>query len=429
MNAFRTSITDRADFGPPPPVRLGGRGRATTASSPAEAGHPRRSLTSATPELSAPDHAEPRISLRKRLAVLVAALAVPAMAAPGDFGSLAADAPTGQPTAQAAMPFERPGMSFPGSAFYYLADPPSQALIALPSSDPLKSGTEGDREIGQAIDAGPSARPIFTAGAGIGHARAVQCLAQAVWYEAASESEAGQRAVAQVVLNRVAHPGWPSSVCGVVYQGSQRSTGCQFSFTCDGSLARRATGATWARAQRIAQGALSGEVYAPIGHATHYHTLWVNPYWAGTLDPVGTIGAHRFYRNRGRGGEKSAFTTRYAGNEPVVSGRSVSDTGSGAIAAGLRDVFSPFLSDDPTPASIAPRSAAPAGGARGLTPRPSAASDRPASGNAPFGEHLADPALRTAGQAREEYAKAGQWKRDPAGLDIKSGSAAEKPAE
>ncbi|MDY7099309.1 MAG: cell wall hydrolase, partial [Pseudomonadota bacterium] len=284
MSSFRKFTLDRADFGPPPPIDLGDhahapvRGRTrvkqeedATAQTPALTPAPRRiSITQATPvafeetgsEETAPHDneavceqapaagatpQESRFSLRKRFAALFALLAVPAMAAPGDFGALAGDAPT-EGSADAAgfspddaMPFERPGMSFPGSAFYYLADPPAEALLALPSSDPLDTGAEAGREIGQAIDAGPAARPIYSAGAGTSHTRALQCLSQAIWYEAASESEAGQRAVAQVVLNRVAHPSWPASVCGVVYEGSQRSTGCQFSFTCDGSLARRAS--------------------------------------------------------------------------------------------------------------------------------------------------------------------------------------------
>ncbi len=427
MNAPNISIIDRAHIGPPPPIRLAADARLRTAiaAEPTRSGGDESPQAAIAPTASSVNGSgEPRISLRKRLAVLFAAIAVPAMAAPGGFGSLAADAPVDALAAHSAMPFERPGMSFPGSAFYYLADPPSQALIALPSSDPSHAGAEGDREIGQAIDAGPAARPIFAAGAGIGHARAVQCLAQAVWYEAASESEAGQRAVAQVVLNRVAHPGWPGSVCGVVYQGSDRSTGCQFSFTCDGSLARRASGPTWARAQRIASAALAGEVYAPIGHATHYHTLWVNPYWAGTLDVVGTIGAHRFYRNRGVGGMKDAFTERYSGNEPMIRVGSVAVTNASVIGSLPAGAFAP--TGIPGNALSTSMPAAPS--ARSADTSDDAA--RRASANAsPFGEHLASPALRSAGQAREEYAKAGQWKRDPSELDLKTRNGPEKPAE
>ena len=110
--------------------------------------------------------------------------------------------------------------------------------------------------------------------------RALECLTQAVYYEAATEGADGQRAVAQVVLNRMRHPGFPSSVCGVVYQGAELPTGCQFTFTCDGSLARQPIPSIWSRARKIAMEALSGHVFAPVGHATHYHADYVLPYWA-----------------------------------------------------------------------------------------------------------------------------------------------------
>ena len=146
--------------------------------------------------------------------------------------------------------------------------------------------------------------------------RSLDCLAQAIYYEAASESEDGQRAVAQVVLNRVRHPSYPNSVCGVVYQGSHLSTGCQFTFTCDGSLARRPAIYAWARARRIAAEALSGEVYGPVGNATHSHTTAIYPYWAPSLVRAAVVGAHVFYRFPGSGGSAAAFTDRYAGVEP-----------------------------------------------------------------------------------------------------------------
>lgn len=352
-----------------------------------------------------------KLTMRKRLAVLLAAIAVPAMAAPGDFGAMPGAAPTEaelvnerlvqQLAENPAMPFERPGMSFPGSAFFFLADPPSGALIALPTTDATDPGAEAGRELGELIDAGPSAAPFFSAG-GVSHMRASECLAQAIWYEAASESEAGQRAVAQVVLNRVAHRSWPGSVCGVVYEGSQRSTGCQFSFTCDGSLARRASGASWARAQRIAGEALSGSVYEPIGHATHYHTLWVNPYWASSLDHIGTVGAHRFYRNRGAAGEAGAFQGRYAGFEPGVSGRTMPVSTGAGTRMGLPDL--PGASDGT--AQNSPSRSGTAGGGQ-------ANAELPATTSA-IEPILADPALSGAGQVRQDYASAGQWKSDAA---------------
>ena len=146
--------------------------------------------------------------------------------------------------------------------------------------------------------------------------RALDCLSQAVYYEAASEGEAGERAVAQVVLNRMRHPAYPATVCGVVYQGSDRITGCQFTFTCDGSLARIPLGAMWKQAQRIAKEALSGKVYAPVGHATHYHADYVLPYWADSLDKSVKVGRHIFYRLKSGLGAANAFSQRYGGHEP-----------------------------------------------------------------------------------------------------------------
>jgi spore germination cell wall hydrolase CwlJ-like protein len=160
---------------------------------------------------------------------------------------------------------------------------------------------------------------VFRARTPTDQLRSLDCLAQAVYYEARSESEDGQRAVAQVVLNRLRHPTYPGTVCGVVYQGSERSTGCQFTFTCDGSLAIPAGGPGWARARRIAAEALAGKVYGPVGHATHYHTVAVLPYWAPSLVKSAVIGAHIFYRWSGAWGQPAAFRQRYAGYEPGLA--------------------------------------------------------------------------------------------------------------
>lgn len=146
---------------------------------------------------------------------------------------------------------------------------------------------------------------------------AVDCLTAAIYYEAASETNAGQRAVAQVVLNRVRHPAYPNSVCEVVFQGSDRKTGCQFTFTCDGALARRPTAYGWARARSVAIGALSGSVERSVGLATHYHTQWVVPYWSGGLTKLGSVGAHIFYRWNGRYGSPGTFSSRYSGLEAI----------------------------------------------------------------------------------------------------------------
>ena len=148
--------------------------------------------------------------------------------------------------------------------------------------------------------------------------RALECLTQAVYYEAASEGADGQRAVAQVVLNRMRHPGFPASVCGVVYQGSQLPTGCQFTFTCDGSLGRPPIASIWAQARKIAAQALAGKVDAAVGHATHYHADYVVPYWADSFLKQVQIGHHIFYRLKGNFGSAAAFSQHYSGSEPIL---------------------------------------------------------------------------------------------------------------
>jgi len=162
----------------------------------------------------------------------------------------------------------------------------------------------------------PSAAAFIFKGDSTARAQALNCLASAVYYEAGNQDENGARAVAQVVLNRVRHPAFPASVCGVVYQGSTRPTGCQFTFTCDGSLNRRPEAEGWRRATSIAEQALNGFVYTPVGWATHYHADYVVPYWAATMAKNAVVGAHLFYRWAGGWGRPAVFSKAYAGHEP-----------------------------------------------------------------------------------------------------------------
>jgi spore germination cell wall hydrolase CwlJ-like protein len=148
--------------------------------------------------------------------------------------------------------------------------------------------------------------------------RAITCLTQAIYYEAGGEGVDGGRAVAQVVLNRMRHPGFPASVCGVIYQGVEKGSGCQFTFVCDGSLLRPPVPSLWERAKKIAEQALSGHVFAPIGHATHYHADYVLPYWADSLDKSVQIGRHIFYRLPSVLGDSRSFFQHYSGKEPEI---------------------------------------------------------------------------------------------------------------
>lgn len=145
--------------------------------------------------------------------------------------------------------------------------------------------------------------------------RARDCLALAGMAEAGG-GDSDQRAVMQVILNRVRHPAFARTVCGVVFEGAQRPTGCQFSFTCDGSLARRYSDAAWRAARDRAEQMLGGATHAPVGNATHFHADYVYPWWSDQLDKVAQVGAHIFFRWRGFWGSRSALSARYTGGEP-----------------------------------------------------------------------------------------------------------------
>lgn len=126
------------------------------------------------------------------------------------------------------------------------------------------------------------------------------CLAQAIYYEARGESNAGQLAVAEVVMNRVRSGNYPGSICSVVFQGAARVTGCQFSFTCDGSLNKPVEALAWRKAERLARNVVLGHAESLVGAATHYHAAYVDPYWAGSLERTTRIGRHIFYSTPGQ---------------------------------------------------------------------------------------------------------------------------------
>jgi spore germination cell wall hydrolase CwlJ-like protein len=153
---------------------------------------------------------------------------------------------------------------------------------------------------------------VLPAGETTDQRRALLCLTQAVYYEAGYEPVTGRRAVAQVILNRMRHPAFPKSVCGVVYQRNSTPI-CQFTFVCDGSLDRRPAAASWKIAEEIARAALAGYVETSVGAATHYHADYVAPRWAPLLTKISKLGAHIFYRWPGTWGQVGAFNGRYIG--------------------------------------------------------------------------------------------------------------------
>lgn len=193
-------------------------------------------------------------------------------------------------------------------------DPASTEVLKISRADALARNTA----MPFTTDKPAPARPFRFTGGSVDRDRALECLALAALAEAGG-SEPGQEAVIQVVLNRVRHPAFAKSICGVVFEGSYRATGCQFSFTCDGSLARSYSDAAWAAGRKRASKALSGKVFAEVGTATHYHTNWVFPYWSPKLDKIAQIETHLFFRWKGYWGTAAAARFAYRGNEPSIT--------------------------------------------------------------------------------------------------------------
>ena len=199
----------------------------------------------------------------------------------------------------------------------------------------------------------PPARPFRFVGGAEDFAKATDCLAAAVYYEAGDDA-VGEQAVAQVVLNRLRHPAFPKTVCGVVFQGAERATGCQFTFTCDGALARTPAPVAWSRARDIALKALRGAVYKPVGWATHYHTDWVVPYWSSSLDKIAEVHTHLFFRWTGWWGTAPAFNrVQQPGELPVAKLAALSDAHRmGTALAGADGAIveaTPFFGRTPMP--------------------------------------------------------------------------------
>lgn len=283
---------------------------------------------------------------------------------------------------------------------------PRVATTAVPVADALPAidGSTGTVALpalpippGASIaDSGVVAARPFAGGraSAIDRARAMQCLTAAIYYEAGGESIDGQRAVAQVVLNRARHPAFPATVCGVVYQGVERAH-CQFSFACDGALSRTPAVTGWSRAAQVAAAALSGGVYAPVGLATHYHTFAVAPAWNRAMVMTDMVGAHLFHRWKGYWGTAAAMSRTYAGGEMLPSLAPAPETTSS-------DVLPPAPATLPAP-SLAGATPAPA--------RPAITRETPTP--APPRETGISDRLATSGQILEKWKDSGRLLERP----------------
>ena len=159
----------------------------------------------------------------------------------------------------------------------------------------VSNSKSANAAVGALAPISASASPNRVREAALAVEHETRCLTDAIYHEARSESEAGQMAVAEVVLNRVASGRYANTICGVVYQGADRATGCQFSFTCDGSLKAAIEPVAWSRAERVARDVIQGHRRNLVGDATHYHADYVDPNWAGSYNRSVRIGKHIFY--------------------------------------------------------------------------------------------------------------------------------------
>jgi spore germination cell wall hydrolase CwlJ-like protein len=238
-----------------------------------------------------------------------------------------------------------------------LATPRDHQAAELTQSLALKSGEPSNLLLRASLAEpyNPAARPFHASA--LDQARQLDCLTQAVYYEARGEVPAGQAAVAQVVLNRVRHPAFPKSVCAVVYQGAEDGHGCQFSFACDGSTEEPREPSAWRRAQKIASRAMSGYVMAQVGNATHFHVIGITASWDGMLK-VAEVGAHVFYRFGGAHGLPDAFTakpreqlaTAGQGKAPIMAAMALEPAPATPEAAVLRPTSTP-VATNPAPAA------------------------------------------------------------------------------
>ena len=220
----------------------------------------------------------------------------------GSSGSARHDAPTRPIAPNFRVASLSPGAKENLSANHDNSEP----ILGAAQRQPATCSSKGCGRLSAPPTAAPNATIAESQGGGrnylalidVDHAAAEErCLDEAIYFEARGESEAGQAAVAQVVLNRVESGHYPASICGVVYQNWRRHNACQFSFACQGKTLRVAEPVSWTTAVRIAREVLLGGDYsAEVGGSTYYLADYAHPRWARTLQRTDVIGHHIFYQ-------------------------------------------------------------------------------------------------------------------------------------
>ncbi|MBV9510497.1 MAG: cell wall hydrolase [Caulobacteraceae bacterium] len=217
---------------------------------------------------------------------------------------------------------------------------------ALGNPQGLNAGAANGLQKASYAPVTPEARPFRLQGAAASTSRDLDCLADAVYYEARGETSAGQAAIAQVVLNRVRHPAFPKTVCGVVFQGAQAGDTCQFSFACDGSMNKPREETAWKRARAVAAHALAGFVMPSVGDATHFHVAGFDPGWGPRLLRVAQIGLHVFYRFGGYAGAPGSFSSAHVERSPPGS-----ELGGHAVYASMIPIAGPAANSGGRPSA------------------------------------------------------------------------------
>jgi spore germination cell wall hydrolase CwlJ-like protein len=213
--------------------------------------------------------------------------------------------------ADTAMAEAKPAKTPKGGTTAETAETPKAEPVALAYAGPADDATEETKEAFEAVIAKPGSvildPKIKATHAWLNNplpktARSkteMKCLAEAIYFEARGEPEQGRIAVAQVVLNRLKNPAYPSTICGVVYQNKNKRHRCQFSFACDGIRDRITNKSAWVEAQALAKRVLDDDKHlyiADVGASTHYHATYVKPRWARKMTKKDKIGRHIFYQ-------------------------------------------------------------------------------------------------------------------------------------
>jgi spore germination cell wall hydrolase CwlJ-like protein len=127
---------------------------------------------------------------------------------------------------------------------------------------------------------------------------AITCLSRTIYWEARGEEVAGMEAIANVVMNRLGHKGFPNTICEVVRQGSEQGS-CQFSWWCDGRSDEAQEDTSYEIAKEIARKALNRQLKDRTDGALYFHQQKVNPTWSTEYIKTVEVGAHVFYKPRG----------------------------------------------------------------------------------------------------------------------------------